>query len=89
MVFTTRFSGFPATLDADFNRWRGWLSSYDGFLFSYFEYHGPDYAADMQRMAADPGTQAWWKLTDPCQEPLETRKPGEWRARMEELFHTD
>jgi hypothetical protein len=28
MVFTTRFSGFPATLDADFNRWRGmaeWL----------------------------------------------------------------
>jgi L-rhamnose mutarotase len=40
-------------------------------------------------MAADPNTQAWWKLTDPCQEPLETRKPGEWWASMEEFFHTD
>jgi len=43
----------------------------------------------MQKMAADPQTQAWWKLTDPCQEPLETRKPGEWWASMEEFFHTD
>jgi L-rhamnose mutarotase len=61
----------------------------DGFLFSYFEYHGQDFAADMQKMAADPRTQAWWKLTDPCQEPLETRRPGEWWAGMEEFFHTD
>ena len=61
----------------------------DGFLFSYFEYHGEDFAGDMQRMAADPHTQAWWKLTDPCQEPLETCKPGEWWASMEEFFHTD
>jgi L-rhamnose mutarotase len=61
----------------------------DGFLFSYFEYHGDDYAADMAKMAADPITQQWWKLTDPCQEPLTTRKPGEQWARMEEYFHTD
>ena len=61
----------------------------DGYLFSYFEYHGPDFAADMAKMAADPQTQAWWKLTDPCQEPLETRAEGEWWANMEELFHTD
>jgi len=61
----------------------------DGYLFSYFEYHGEDLAADMEKMAADPTTQAWWKLTDPCQEPLETRKPGEWWASMEEFFHTD
>lgn len=61
----------------------------DGFLFSYFEYHGHDFAADMQKMAADPHTQAWWKVTDPCQEPLETRKPGEWWASMEEFFHVD
>jgi L-rhamnose mutarotase len=61
----------------------------DGFLFSYFEYHGEDFAADMARMAADPTTQAWWKLTDPCQQPLETRQPGEWWASMEEFFHTD
>ena len=61
----------------------------DGLLFSYFEYHGRDFAADMQKMAADPKTQEWWKLTDPCQEPLETRQPGEWWASMEEFFHTD
>ncbi len=61
----------------------------DGFLFSYFEYHGTDFAGDMQKMAADPNTKAWWKLTDPCQEPLETRQPGEWWASMEEFFHTD
>jgi len=61
----------------------------DGYLFSYFEYHGEDFAADMQKMAADPQTQAWWKLTDPCQEPLETRKEGEWWAGMEEFFHMD
>ncbi len=61
----------------------------DGFLFSYFEYIGDDFNADMQKMAADPATQAWWKLTDPCQEPLESRKPGEWWASMEEFFHSD
>ena len=61
----------------------------DGFLFSYFEYVGEDYAADMAKMAADPTTQAWWKLTDPCQEPLPTRKEGEWWAEMEEVFHLD
>ena len=61
----------------------------DGFLFSYFEYVGTDFAADMAQMAADPVTQAWWKLTDPCQEPLPTRKAGEWWASMEEVFHTD
>ncbi len=61
----------------------------DGFLFSYFEYTGADFAADMAKMAADPVTQDWWKLTDPCQEPLPTRQAGEWWASMEEVFHTD
>jgi len=61
----------------------------DGALFSYFEYVGTDFAADMQKMAADPQTQAWWRLTDPCQEPLATRAPGEKWAAMEEFFHVD
>jgi L-rhamnose mutarotase len=61
----------------------------DGWLFSYFEYVGDDFDADMKKMAADQNTQAWWKLTDPCQEPLDTRREGEWWASMEELFHTD
>lgn len=61
----------------------------DGFLFGYYEYIGEDYAADMAKMAADPVTQEWWKHTDPCQEPLSTRKEGEWWAIMEEVFHCD
>ena len=61
----------------------------DGMLYSYYEYIGNDYEKDMQRMAADPTTQEWWKLTDPCQQPVENRAPGEWWAAMEEVFHTD
>jgi L-rhamnose mutarotase len=61
----------------------------DGFLFSYFEYVGENYEADMAKMAADPKTQEWWAITEPMQEPLPTRKPGEWWAEMEEVFHTD
>jgi len=59
------------------------------YLFSYFEYCGSDFAADMARMAADPTTQRWWKLTDPCQEPVGTRASGQWWAEMEEVFHHD
>lgn len=58
-------------------------------LFSYFEYTGDDFAADMARMAADPETQRWWKETDPCQSPIPTRGPQEFWSRMEEVFHAD
>jgi L-rhamnose mutarotase len=61
----------------------------DGFLFSYFEYWGGDYAADMRRMAADPATQRWWAVMMPMQDPLATRAAGEWWAGMEEVFHHD
>ena len=57
------------------------------YLFSYFEYHGEDFAADMAKMAADETTQKWWAVCEPCQEPLETRAAGEWWASMEEVFH--
>lgn len=57
-------------------------------LFAYMEYIGEDFAADMAKMAADPKTREWWTLTDPMQEPLETRAPGEWWVRMKEVFHT-
>jgi L-rhamnose mutarotase len=61
----------------------------DGYLFSYFEYGGDNYKADMARMAADPKTREWWTLTDPCQQPVETAATGEWWAAMEEVFHAD
>ena len=43
----------------------------------------------MALMAADPRTQEWWAVCKPCQESLESRKPGEWWADMEEVFHHD
>jgi L-rhamnose mutarotase len=58
-------------------------------LFAYFEYIGDDHAGDMARIAADPKTREWWAHTDPLQEPLPDRQPGEWWAAMQEVFHTD
>ena len=61
----------------------------DGYLFSYLEYVGDDFEADMAKMAADPVTQEWWKETDPCQEPVDSAAPGEWWADMEEVYHLE
>ena len=57
------------------------------YLFSYFEYVGEDYEADMQAIADDETTQRWWDLGKPCQEPFPDREPGEWWASMEEVVH--
>jgi L-rhamnose mutarotase len=58
------------------------------FLFSYFEYAGADFDADMKKMAADSTTQRWWKETDPCQQPLPdaVSKRQIWSS-MVEVFH--
>jgi L-rhamnose mutarotase len=61
----------------------------DGYLFSYFEYTGSDFEADMELMAQDSLTQEWWKLTDPCQQPVESAGEGVWWAPMEEVYHLD
>lgn len=61
----------------------------DGYLFSYFEYTGSDFEADMELMAQDSITREWWKLTDPCQKPVESAEEGQWWAPMEELYHLD
>lgn len=57
-------------------------------LFSYFEYIGNDFDADMKKMADDSTTQRWWKETDPCQLPLPNAaaKNQVW-SDMEEVFH--
>lgn len=58
-------------------------------LFSYFEYIGNDFEADMKKMAADPVTQDWWKECVPCVRPVANSPEGELWASMEEVFHTD
>jgi len=59
----------------------------DELLFSYFEYTGDNFEADMRSMAEDPVTQRWWDVCKPCMDPLETRAEDEWWAEMEEIFH--
>ena len=59
------------------------------YLFSYFEYAGSDFDADMAKMAADPTTQKWWDVCKPCHNPLPDRAEDEWWASMEEVFHCD
>lgn len=61
----------------------------DGYLYSYYEYTGDDYDADMAKMAADPETQRWWAECNPCQQPVDSAKEGELWAEMEEVFHLD
>jgi len=60
-----------------------------GLLFSYFEYVGNDFAADMAAIAADPATTRWWELTAPCQVPIAPAGEEDWWAPMDEIFHTD
>lgn len=60
------------------------------YLFSYFEYTGSDFTADMNKMAADSVTQRWWKETAPTQIPLpDAAAKGETWSLMEEVFHKD
>jgi L-rhamnose mutarotase len=59
------------------------------YLFSYFEYTGSDYAADMAKMAADPATQRWWAICKPLQRQLNSRTGNEWWSSLEEVFHCD
>jgi L-rhamnose mutarotase len=61
----------------------------DGLLFSYLEYTGSNYEADMAAISADPVSQEWWRRTDPCQQRLDSAAESEHWAVAEEIFHLD
>jgi L-rhamnose mutarotase len=63
------------------------LKEPENLLVGYWEYHGSDFEADAAKMKADPKTREWWAVCMPCQEPLPTRREGEWWAMAEEVFH--
>ena len=58
----------------------------ENLLFSYWEYHGDAFEADMQSIADQPITRRWWALCGPCQVPLASRAPGEHWAMLEAVF---
>jgi L-rhamnose mutarotase len=78
-----------AIADSNIRNYTIFLKEPENLLFAYWEYHGTDFAADLARMAKAPRMKEWWVITDPMQAPFETRKDGEWWARMEDVFHTD
>lgn len=84
---------WPAVLariaDCNIRNYSIFLKEPENLMFSYFEYHGGNFAADMARMAADIETQAWWAINNPLQRPLDSRAAGEWWAGMTEIFHFD
>jgi L-rhamnose mutarotase len=64
-----------------------WL--HGDLLLGYYEYVGDDHEADMAAVAADPETQRWWALTDPCQERLPgTPADQQWQS-IPEVWHLD
>ena len=65
----------------------GQLDDGNHYLFSYFEYIGNDFKADMDKMAADPTTQKWWGVCKPCQIPQKNRAKDDWWMNMPEVFH--
>ncbi|HUY30535.1 MAG TPA: L-rhamnose mutarotase [Acidimicrobiales bacterium] len=58
-------------------------------LFSYFEYRGTDFEADMARIAADEATQRWWSIMMPMQRTLRTGPEDPWWTDLEEVFHLE
>ena len=56
------------------------------YLFGYYEYDGPDYGADMARLAKEQRNADWLAVTDPMQVPL--RGYTTW-AQMEQVYHND
>jgi L-rhamnose mutarotase len=63
------------------------LPNGEHWLFSYVEYSGEDFEADMKKMAADPEVQRWWAECKPCLDTVEDLPPGEVWATMEQVFY--
>jgi len=58
------------------------------YLFSYFEYVGDDFEADMAKMTADEETVRWWAVCKPLLTSVVVFPPGEVWMQMGEVFHT-
>ena len=78
-----------AIKDSNIRNYTIFLKEPENILFAYWEYHGSDFEADLEKMKAVPRMRDWWKITDPMQVPFDTRRKDEWWAQMENVFHTD
>ena len=67
----------------------GEIKTDHSLLFSYLEYSGENFDADMAKMAKDEITQLWWSYTDPLQYKLPTAKEGEHWSTMQKIIHLE
>ena len=59
----------------------------DDMVFSYFEYTGENYDADMAKMAQDTVTQDWWHHTHPCFETFAIDPQSEYYHDMRQIIY--
>lgn len=59
---------------------------YQSYVFSYYEYTGTDYEADIKKMEADGITQKWWMYTHPCFETYSINEKSEFFQDMKQIF---
>ena len=78
-----------ALREAGIRNYTIFLKEPENILFAYWQYHGKDFKADMERIKKAPRMQEWWNITDAMQIPYDTRKAGDWWAVLENVFHTD
>lgn len=61
----------------------------DDIVFAYFEYTGSDYAADMEKMAADSVTQEWWSYTKPCFTSYNNQSTEDFYEDTQSIFYLE
>ena len=54
-------------------------------VYTYFEYTGDDYEADMKKMGESPVMQKWWTYSKPC---FLHHDKGEYYEPLTEVFYT-
>ena len=78
-----------ALKDANVHRYSIFLKEPENLLFGVWDYLGNDYEGDMKRLGEKAVTKRWLALTDPCQSPLASAKPGDWWSFMDCVYHLD
>ena len=56
-------------------------------VFSYYEYDGDNYEADMKKMEDNSRNKEWWSHTCPCFEQFRVRQDTEYDVEMKEIFY--
>lgn len=59
------------------------------WVFSYFEYDGQDYEADMASLEQEPVMQRWWTFSKPCFQRFSMGRHAEFYDDMDRIFYLE